>query len=56
MVVQKREMNEVFNENMMNYSAYVLLNRAIPSLEDGQKPVTRRILWAMHEMKATKFA
>lgn len=45
----------IIKDNMMDYSAYVLLNRALPSLEDGMKPVHRRILYAMLKEKATKF-
>ena len=44
----------IIKDNMMDYSSYVLLNRALPSLEDGMKPVHRRILFAMHKEKATK--
>lgn len=41
--------------NMMNYSAYLIQNRILPAVEDGMKPVHRRVLWAMREMGATKF-
>lgn len=51
----KREISEIIPENMMQYSAYVLLNRAIPDLRDGLKPVQRRILWAMFHYKDFKF-
>jgi topoisomerase-4 subunit A len=33
-----------------NYANYVILNRAIPRLEDGLKPVQRRIIYAMSEL------
>lgn len=33
-----------------NYAMYVILDRAIPRLEDGLKPVQRRILYAMSEL------
>lgn len=33
------------------YSYFVIAGRAIPSIEDGLKPVQRRILWYMHENK-----
>lgn len=39
---------------MMSYSAYVLLDRALPDLRDGLKPVHRRILYTMLLQKATK--
>jgi topoisomerase-4 subunit A len=35
----------------MSYTKYVVGDRAIPNLKDGQKPVQRRILWAMNELK-----
>ena len=47
------------NQAMMEYSAEVLLNRAIPVLQDGLKPVYRRILSSMYmhkEVHLTKTA
>lgn len=38
----------------MEYSAYVLLDRALPDLRDGLKPVYRRILYTMYLQKAFK--
>lgn len=40
---------------MMEYSAYILLDRALPDLRDGLKPVHRRILYSMYLQKAFKF-
>lgn len=34
----------------MDYASYVILERAVPAVEDGLKPVQRRILHAMKEM------
>jgi len=34
----------------LDYASYVILERAVPSIEDGLKPVQRRILHAMKEM------
>lgn len=47
--------HELVRDNMMDYGAYVILQRAIPDLRDGLKPVHRRILYTMHLQKATKF-
>src|SRR5215207_6693861 len=34
----------------LDYASYVILERAVPAIEDGLKPVQRRILHAMREM------
>ena len=39
----------------LDYASYVILERAIPSIEDGLKPVQRRILHAMKEMDDGRF-
>jgi topoisomerase-4 subunit A len=42
----------VFTEKAyLDYSMYVILDRALPHLGDGLKPVQRRILYAMSELK-----
>jgi len=42
-----KELDEVLHTSMMPYSEYVILDRALPRVEDGLKPVQRRILFAM---------
>ncbi len=39
----------------LEYASYVILERAIPAMEDGLKPVQRRILHAMKEMDDGRF-
>lgn len=39
----------------LDYASYVILERAVPSLEDGLKPVQRRILHSMKEMDDGRF-
>ena len=39
----------------LEYASYVILERAVPALEDGLKPVQRRILHAMKEMDDGRF-
>ena len=34
-------------ESYLNYAMYVILDRALPNIGDGLKPVQRRILYAM---------
>jgi topoisomerase-4 subunit A len=39
----------------LDYASYVILERAVPAVEDGLKPVQRRILYAMKEMDDGRF-
>jgi topoisomerase-4 subunit A len=43
------------DESFLQYAAYVIRDRAIPSLADGLKPVQRRILWALHDLDDGRF-
>ncbi len=44
-------LEDVMHDSFMPYAEYVILERAIPRVEDGLKPVQRHILFAMHEMQ-----
>lgn len=44
-----------FKNWFLDYSSYVILERAVPAVEDGLKPVQRRILHAMKEMDDGRF-
>lgn len=44
---------DVMHNSMIPYSENVILDRALPRVEDGLKPVQRRILYAMYEMGIT---
>ena len=46
-------LDEVFRSSMISYAEDVILDRALPRVEDGLKPVQRRILFAMYEMGLT---
>ena len=46
---------KIFNDNYLFYASYVIKDRAIPDLEDGLKPVQRRILHSLFEMDDGKF-
>ena len=37
----------MMDQNFIEYASYVIKDRAIPDINDGFKPVQRRILWAM---------
>jgi topoisomerase-4 subunit A len=47
--------DKVFNKNFIEYASYVIKDRAIPYIEDGLKPVQRRILHSLYEMDDGKF-
>ncbi len=52
-------MRELYDYNFRQYSAYVICDRAIPAVEDGLKPVQRRImhsLWEKDDGRYTKVA
>ena len=43
-------LSEFTERSYLNYSMYVILDRALPRLSDGLKPVQRRIIYAMSEL------
>lgn len=47
--------NKLFNVNFLEYASYVIKDRAIPHIDDGLKPVQRRILHSLMEMDDGKF-
>ena len=47
--------NTLFNDNFLEYASYVIKDRAIPDLDDGLKPVQRRILHSLLEKDDGKF-
>lgn len=53
------DVKQLMRENYLKYASYVILDRAIPNVYDGLKPVQRRILhtlWLMHDGKLHKVA
>ncbi|NCA67448.1 MAG: DNA topoisomerase 4 subunit A [Clostridia bacterium] len=48
-----RPIDEVIHDAMMPFAEYVILDRALPRVEDGLKPVQRRILYSMRELGIT---
>jgi topoisomerase-4 subunit A len=45
----------MYEDYFLDYASYVILERAVPAMEDGLKPVQRRILHAMKEMDDGRF-
>lgn len=52
-VIVQKSMEHVLHDSMIPYSEYVILERALPRVEDGLKPVQRRILYTMMELGIT---
>ncbi len=48
--ILERTMDDVMHGSMMPYAEHVILERALPRVEDGLKPVQRRILYTMMEL------
>ena len=49
----QRPMEEVMHISMIPYAEHVILERALPRVEDGLKPVQRRILFTLSELGVT---
>lgn len=60
---QQEEQSHLYNDNIdgmyenwfLEYASYVILERAVPALGDGLKPVQRRILHAMKDMEDGRY-
>lgn len=53
------DVKQLMRDHYLKYASYVILDRAIPDVYDGLKPVQRRILhtlWKMHDGKLHKVA
>ncbi|TFG11011.1 hypothetical protein EU534_00365, partial [Candidatus Heimdallarchaeota archaeon] len=50
-VIHKSSLSKTLEDAYIDYAHYVISERAIPDARDGLKPVHRRILWAMHQMR-----
>ena len=48
--VEKQPLRNFTEKAYLDYSMYVILDRALPALGDGLKPVQRRIIYAMSEL------
>jgi DNA gyrase subunit A len=51
--ILSRLIEEEMKESFLDYSMSVIVQRALPDVRDGLKPVHRRILYAMHELGLT---
>ena len=52
---KKTQLSGMFQNWFLDYASYVILERAVPHIEDGLKPVQRRILHSMNELDDGRF-
>src|SRR3989344_3534566 len=50
MQIKERLIQEEMKESYIDYAMSVIMQRALPDVRDGLKPVHRRILYSMHEL------
>ena len=50
LAVERQPLHEFTERAYLDYSMYVILDRALPNIADGLKPVQRRIIYAMSEL------
>ena len=48
-------LDNLYKDWFLDYASYVILDRAIPSLEDGLKPVQRRILHSLNDLEDGRY-
>ena len=52
---ERGKLHQLFDVNFLDYTSYVIRERAIPDVDDGLKPVQRRILQTLHNMDDGRF-
>jgi topoisomerase-4 subunit A len=55
-ITETRPLSRFTEEAYLNYSMYVIMDRALPHIGDGLKPVQRRIVYAMSELGLSALA
>ena len=53
--VVKHQLKGMFQTWFLDYASYVILERAVPNIDDGLKPVQRRILHSMKTLDDERF-
>ncbi len=48
--IESKSLVQIAQQQFLNYAMSVIVDRALPDVRDGLKPVNRRILWSMSEM------
>lgn len=54
--IERQSMAQFTESAYLNYSMYVIMDRALPHIGDGLKPVQRRIVYAMSELGLSSLA
>ena len=49
--VNETRLAEALSERYLAYAMSTIVSRSLPDVRDGLKPVHRRLLWAMHQLK-----
>ncbi len=49
--IEPIELKDALSERYLSYALSTIMNRALPDVRDGLKPVHRRVLYAMHELR-----
>lgn len=49
--ILNKSLDDIMSESFGKYAKYIIQDRALPDIRDGLKPVQRRILYAMNELK-----
>lgn len=52
---QHASLGAMYSDYFLDYASYVILERAVPHLNDGLKPVQRRILYSMYELEDGRY-
>ncbi len=53
--MEEDTLNAMMSTNFLEYASYVVRDRAIPDVDDGLKPVQRRILYCLHKVDDGRF-
>ena len=54
-IVVRHQLRGMFQNWFLDYASYVILERAVPHIDDGLKPVQRRILYSMKTLDDGRF-
>src|ERR671937_388138 len=49
--IEERELEKEMRSSYLDYAMSVIVGRALPDVRDGLKPVHRRVLYAMHDLR-----